>query len=79
MQESLLDVFPRRNSLVLNDSMFVSTWDPTINDWKLFLSIKTTYDAQDRPVESITYFNFDLIGDITVGDQLFYDRGALFP
>ncbi len=68
--DSRLEIFPHGDSDVLIDSFFAYLWDSTILDWRIILSSRNVFDAEDRVVESIN--SIDYFGDPAVFQELYY-------
>ncbi|GAB4492668.1 MAG: hypothetical protein OHK0019_15030 [Saprospiraceae bacterium] len=73
--DSRIQVFPHGDSPDLIDSAFTYLWDSTILDWHIILSIRNTFDAQDRLQESLS--SIDYFGDPLVFKEIYsYDANG---
>lgn len=73
--DSRIQVFPHGDSPNLIDSAFTYLWDSTILDWHIIVSIRNTFDAQDRLQENLT--SIDYFGDPLIFKEIYsYDANG---
>lgn len=73
--DSRLVIHPHGDSPELIDSVFTYLWDSTILDWHIILSIRNSFDAQDRIRESIS--SVEYFGDpVIFKETYFYDANG---
>lgn len=73
--DSRIQVFPHGDSPTLIDSAFTYLWDSTLLDWHIILSIRNTFDAQDRLQESVN--SIEYFGDpVTFKEIYSYDANG---
>jgi hypothetical protein len=70
--DSKLEIYPHGDSPELIDSFFTWLWDSTALDWRIILSVRNTFDAQDRLVENLS--SVDYFGDPAIFKEVYsYD------
>lgn len=70
--DSKLEVYPHGDSPELLDSFFTYLWDSTVLDWRIILSVRNTFDAQDRLLENLS--SVDYFGDPAIFKEVYsYD------